>query len=104
MNLTDKVGNPAYPTRDIRSFFNDLWGVRDALIGDVKGTAAAKIRSTSPVGRLLAVPDMVTALDTYVRKQSAVTLSQADRAAIVAEVSAAIIAAMPEYGPRKNTP
>jgi hypothetical protein len=103
MDLNDKVTNPAYPTRTFRQFVNDLWAVRDTLIGDAKGTAAGKIRSTSPLGLLLALPAKVAELDKHVRSQPAsqpVTLSEADRDDIVAK----IVAQLPEYGPRKNTP
>jgi hypothetical protein len=103
IDLTTKVGNSVYPTRVFRQFINDVWIIRDLLVGDAKGTAKAKLNPKSPLGQLFALPAKLAALDTYVRSQPAslpVTLSESDRA----DIAARIVAELPEYGPRKNTP
>ena len=111
VDLTDKVGNPTYPTRTFRQFINDLWVVRDNLAGDKK---APPYSAGSPLGRLLALP---AKFDAYVARKpvpAPVILDDATRAALVAEVVTALRAQLPElvraalsdieYAPRKSTP
>jgi len=43
-------------------------------------------------------------LKTLLARPTTVTLSQADREVITRDVTAAVLAALPEYGPRPNTP
>lgn len=62
------------------------------------------ITAATALERAAATYDVVTDLAKRPPASPTVTLSAADRAAIVAEVTAGIIAALPEYGPRKNTP
>lgn len=93
MNLTDKVGNEAYPSRDVQDFFNDWWGMRDNLV--VGPSKTPPLPANSPLAKLLAVPAQISLLAAAVAK-----LEDVDENAIVAGVLAglspeAIAAAIP---------
>lgn len=63
VELTDKVGSKAYPSRTLQQFFaTDMWPLRDGLIGDKTGAAVNPIPAGSPLGRVLAMPAQLTAL------------------------------------------
>jgi hypothetical protein len=59
--LGASAGNKAYPTRTVRQFINDLWGARDYLISDTKGTASSGVGPTSMLGKLSTVADQLKA-------------------------------------------
>lgn len=96
VELDTKIGHKGWPNRSVRNFMLDLHGLRDALVGDAKATP---IPAGSPLGRLLRLP---AELESWLGRP--VTLSPADREQITRDVTAAVLAALPEYGPRPNTP
>ena len=62
MELSDKVGSPAYAGRTVGNVLNDLEGLRDLLIGDAIGAEFSGLKDGSPLARLIGVPDQVDAL------------------------------------------
>lgn len=66
VELTDKYGDAAYPNRDLKDRASDDAKLRDVLWGDVKGTAAANLDPASPLGKLIAVPGRLDALEAAV--------------------------------------
>jgi hypothetical protein len=65
-DLTTKTGNQAHAGRTVANFFNDLWGIRDYLVGDVNGTKVSAVTATSPLALVVsaarAFPDLVKAV------------------------------------------
>lgn len=61
--LDAKPANKAYPTRTFQQFINDVWGLRDFLISDAKGSAASGVGASSTLGKLAGTPGQITALN-----------------------------------------
>jgi hypothetical protein len=61
--LNSKAGSKVWPTRTLRNFIMDLWGVRDFMIGDSKGSLPENsgINTGSPIYKAYkSVSDMVS--------------------------------------------
>lgn len=54
--LNAKAGSSVWPTRTLRNWVHDLWGVRDFLVGDSKGMLPenSKINTASPIAKAYA--------------------------------------------------
>ncbi|NMO52036.1 hypothetical protein HH310_12615 [Actinoplanes sp. TBRC 11911] len=68
VELTDKVGSKAWPSRDLQDFILDLHGLRDVLKGDQTGTKAAGYAPDSPLLELLGIPARVASIEAKLDK------------------------------------
>jgi GH25 family lysozyme M1 (1,4-beta-N-acetylmuramidase) len=62
VELTDKYGDVAWPKRTVQNRLKDDAMLRDVLWGDVPGTKVADLDPDSPLAKLLALPDQMTAM------------------------------------------
>lgn len=66
MELNDRIDSPAYAARTVKQLYNDLAGMRGYLIGDPHDTQHSGVSVGSPIARLVAVPEQVSALSNAV--------------------------------------
>jgi hypothetical protein len=62
VELTDKYGDEAWPSRTVRNRLKDDAMLRDVLWGDVPGTKVADLDPASPLAKLIAVPGQLEQL------------------------------------------
>lgn len=66
MELDDKYGDEAWPSRTVRDRFSDDAKLRDVFWGDAKGIAAANLPANSPLAKLLNMPAQIAQLSAAV--------------------------------------
>jgi GH25 family lysozyme M1 (1,4-beta-N-acetylmuramidase) len=62
VELTDRYGDDAWPKRTVQNRLKDDAMLRDVLWGDVPGTKVANLDPDSPLAKLLALPEQMTAM------------------------------------------
>jgi GH25 family lysozyme M1 (1,4-beta-N-acetylmuramidase) len=68
VELTDKYGDQAWPSRTVQNRLKDDAMLRDVLWGDAPGTKVADLSPTSPLAKLIAVPGQLEQLAEAVAK------------------------------------
>lgn len=95
--LNAKPENKAFPTRTVSNFMNDLWGIRDYLIGGPGGAEKiSSISPTTPMAKMAGVPALVNALGSKdLVDENAIAAALAANTSFVDALSAKVAAQLP---------
>ncbi len=102
MELTDKIGDEAYPNRTVGDVLRDLAMLRGVVWGDTADTRNAALSSTSPLAKVLASPAQLTAIGNSLMTAIAALASKdavdehALGEALAPAVAAAVLAGLPD--------